>query len=89
VVLMHANDIDRFGLKESDLVTLSTAVDDGVDRKVAGLRVVRYDIPEGCIAGYYPECNPLLPLWHHEEKSKTPAAKSIPVRVTADHPRIE
>jgi len=89
VVLMHANDIDRFGLKEGSLVTLSTAVDDGVDRRVSGLRVVRYDIPEGCIAGYYPECNPLLPLWHHEEKSKTPAAKSIPVRVTADHPRME
>ena len=81
VVLMHQNDIDRFGLKEGDLVALKTAVDDGVERKVAGLRVVVYDIPEGCIAGYYPECNPLLPLWHHEEKSKTPAAKSIPVRV--------
>jgi hypothetical protein len=23
----------------------------------------------------------LLPLWHHAEKSKTPAAKSIPVRI--------
>jgi molybdopterin-dependent oxidoreductase alpha subunit len=86
VVLMHSNDIDRFGLKEGTVVTLSTAVDDGVDRKVGGLRVVRYDIPEGCVAGYYPECNPLLPLWHHEEKSKTPAAKSIPVRVIAEHP---
>jgi len=84
VVLMHANDIDRFGLKEGSLVTLSTAVDDGVDRRVSGLRVVRYDLPEGCIAGYYPECNPLLPLWHHEEKSKTPAAKSIPVRIAID-----
>jgi len=89
VVLMHANDIDRFGLKEGSLVTLSTAVDDGVERMVGGLRVVRYDIPEGCIAGYYPECNPLLPLWHHEEKSKTPAAKSIPVRVRADQARLE
>ena len=89
VVLMHANDIDRFGLKEGSLVTLSTAVDDGVERMVGGLRVVRYDIPEGCIAGYYPECNPLLPLWHHEEKSKTPAAKSIPVRVKADQTRLE
>jgi hypothetical protein len=63
---------------------LSTAVDDGVVRKVGGLRVVRYDLPEGCIAGYYPECNPLVPLWHHEEKSKTPASKSIPVRVALD-----
>jgi molybdopterin-dependent oxidoreductase alpha subunit len=84
VVLMHRNDIDRFGLEEGIPVTLSTAVDDGVERQVAGLRVVAYDIPEGCIASYYPECNPLLPLWHHEEKSKVPAAKSIPVRVKAD-----
>jgi molybdopterin-dependent oxidoreductase alpha subunit len=83
VVLMHRNDIDRFELKEGEIVTLMTAVNDGVERKVEGFRVVAYDIPEGCIAGYYPECNPLLPLWHHAEKSKTPAAKSIPVTVKA------
>jgi hypothetical protein len=45
--------------------------------------VVPYNIPEGNIAAYYRECNPLLPLWHHAEKSRTPAAKSIPVRVQA------
>jgi molybdopterin-dependent oxidoreductase alpha subunit len=83
VVLMHRNDIDRLGLQEGKMVALTTAVDDGVKRRVEGFRVVAYDIPEGCIAGYYPECNPLLPLWHHAEKSKTPAAKSIPVRVEA------
>ena len=83
IVLMHRNDIDRFGLKEGEMVALATAVDDGVDRQVGGLRIVAYDIPEGCVAGYYPECNPLLPLWHYAEKSKTPAAKSIPVRVIA------
>jgi molybdopterin-dependent oxidoreductase alpha subunit len=84
VVLVHQNDIDRFGFKEGDAITLETAVDDGVERKVAGLRVVAYNIPEGCIAGYYPECNPLLPLWHYAERSKTPAAKSIPVRMKAE-----
>jgi molybdopterin-dependent oxidoreductase alpha subunit len=83
VVLMNQNDIDRLGFKEGSIVALRTAVDDGVERKVAGLRVVAYDIPEGCIGGYYPECNPLLPLWHYAEGSKTPAAKSIPVRVEA------
>jgi anaerobic selenocysteine-containing dehydrogenase len=80
---MHRNDIDRFGLVEGQSVTLTTAVDDGVERQVSGLQIVEYDIPEGCIAGYFPECNPLLPLWHHAEKSKTPAAKSIPVKVVA------
>jgi molybdopterin-dependent oxidoreductase alpha subunit len=83
VVLMHSNDIARFGLAEGQTVTLTTAVDDGVERKVRGLQIVEYNIPEGCIAGYFPECNPLLPLWHYAEKSKTPAAKSVPVRVAA------
>ena len=39
-----------------------------------------YDIPRGCVAGYYPKCNPLIPLWHHAV-SKVPAAKSIPIRI--------
>ncbi|MGY3533956.1 FdhF/YdeP family oxidoreductase [Bradyrhizobium sp. USDA 4452] len=84
VVLMHPGDIARFALKEGSVVTLATAANDGVTREVGGLRIVAYDIPQGCIAGYYPECNPLLPLWHHEKKAKTPAAKSIPVRVRAE-----
>jgi molybdopterin-dependent oxidoreductase alpha subunit len=81
VVLMHQNDIDRFDLKEGQMVSLTTAVDDGVERSVTALQIVAYDIPEGCIAGYYPECNPLIPLWHHAKKAKVPAAKSIPVRI--------
>jgi hypothetical protein len=43
------------------------------------LQIIAYDIPEGCSAAYYPECNPLVPLWHHAEGSKVPAAKSVPV----------
>jgi len=37
----------------------------------------------GCIAGVFPECNPLMPLWHDAEGSPAPAAKSIPVRLRA------
>ena len=48
---------------------------------VRDMRATAYDIPEGCCAGYDPECNPLIPWWHHAEGSNTPAAKSIPVRV--------
>lgn len=32
-----------------------------------------------CCAAYYPECNPLIPLWHHAKGSKVPAAKAVPV----------
>ncbi|MBA1156400.1 FdhF/YdeP family oxidoreductase [Microvirga mediterraneensis] len=82
VLFMNSNDIARLNLAEGDLVTLTTAVDDGVMRQVQGLRVTSYDIPEGCCGAYYPECNPLIPVWHHADESKVPAAKSIPIRIT-------
>ncbi|PVE21714.1 formate dehydrogenase [Microvirga sp. KLBC 81] len=81
VLFMNRNDIIRLQLGEGDIVTLTTAVDDGIVRQVSGLRVTPYEIPEGCCAAYYPECNPLIPVWHHADKSKVPAAKSIPIRI--------
>jgi molybdopterin-dependent oxidoreductase alpha subunit len=81
VILMNRNDIVRLGLQEGEKVSLKTAVDDGIIREVGDMRVTSYDIPEGCCASYYPECNPLIPLWHHAERSKVPAAKSIPIRI--------
>jgi molybdopterin-dependent oxidoreductase alpha subunit len=86
VVLMNAEDISACGLTEGDKVGLQTIAHDGVDRRVVGFSVKAYDIPKGCIAGYYPECNPLLPLWHCAKESKVPGAKSIPVRIV-DKPR--
>jgi molybdopterin-dependent oxidoreductase alpha subunit len=81
VVFLNAADMARAGVAEGDIVTLATAVSDGVAREVSGFRAVGYSIPEGCCAAYYPECNPLIPLWHHAERSKVPAAKSVPVRL--------
>lgn len=87
VVLMNPDDIRRRGLHENDMITLQTIANDGVERRLSGLRVHAYDVPPGCIAGYYPECNVLLPLWHHAKQSKVPAAKSIPVRILRDDGR--
>ncbi|GGD70884.1 FdhF/YdeP family oxidoreductase [Caballeronia grimmiae] len=81
VIFMCEADMQTHGLKKDDRVTVQTIADDGFERRVAGLRIQPYDIPVGCIAGYYPECNPLLPLWHYAKESKVPAAKSIPVHV--------
>ena len=81
VLFMNDNDLDRLELKPEQMVSLVTAAGDHVHRQVDGFIVRPYDIPEGCIAGYYPECNPLVPLWHHEERAKVPATKSVPVRV--------
>ena len=81
VVLMNKDDMAERGLAEGEEVDLLGAAGDNVQRIVRRLRVVAYDVPRGCCVGYYPECNPLLPLWHFAEGSKVPAAKSIPVRI--------
>jgi len=88
VVLMNRSDIDRLGLKVGQAVTLKTVAHDGIDRRLSGLLVVAYDIPIGCIGGYYPECNVLMPIWHYATGSKTPAAKMIPVTMHADSDRV-
>jgi molybdopterin-dependent oxidoreductase alpha subunit len=84
VLLMNPADMDAEGLKAGDTVTLSTQADDGVERTLSELQVVAYDIPRKSVAGYYPECNGLIPLWHYAEGSKVPAAKSVPVRIVKD-----
>ncbi|WP_250501085.1 FdhF/YdeP family oxidoreductase [Caballeronia sp. GAWG1-5s-s] len=81
VILMNEADIAKHHLKEGQEITLQTIADDGIDRRLSGLKIKAYAIPEGCIGGYYPECNVLLPLWHYAEESKVPGAKSIPVRI--------
>jgi len=84
VVLMNPDDMEADGLKSGDTVTLVTEANDGVERSLSELQVVPYDIPRRSIAGYYPECNELIPLWHYAEGSKVPAAKSVPVRLFRD-----
>jgi molybdopterin-dependent oxidoreductase alpha subunit len=81
VVFMNDRDMARLGFKRDELVTLSTVAGDNVPRELKGLRIVSYPIADGCIATYFPECNVLVPMWHHDEKSLTPASKSIPVRM--------
>jgi molybdopterin-dependent oxidoreductase alpha subunit len=82
VLLMNSDDMQRLGFVEGERVTAATLADDGVDRTVAGLRVTPYNVPQGCAAGYFPECNPLIPLWHHAEESMVPAAKAISITLS-------
>lgn len=83
VVMMNADDMLRFGISQEDEIALTTAADDGVERRVTGLTALEYDVPPGTCAAYFPECNPLIPLWQFAEESRTPAAKSVPVRIEA------
>ncbi|MER9653612.1 FdhF/YdeP family oxidoreductase [Mesorhizobium sp. M0152] len=89
VLLMNEADIQRFGLSAGQEVDLETHADDGVERRVRGLRVTPYSVPEGNCAGYYPELNPLVPLWHRAKKAHVPAAKSVPVRIVSQAGRVQ
>ncbi|WP_405406180.1 FdhF/YdeP family oxidoreductase [Paracoccus sp. Ld10] len=81
LVMMAREDMAAAGLVAEQRITLTSAADDGIARRVDGLRVIPYDIPRGCIAGYFPELNPLSPLSRGDLASGTPASKGIPVRL--------
>ncbi|SIQ94190.1 oxidoreductase alpha (molybdopterin) subunit [Rhizobium sp. RU35A] len=81
VLLINPDDMARAGLAEGQVVALASDAGDGRERRVGGLKVLPFDLPDGCLGGYYPELNPLIPLSHHDVQSKTPAAKAVPVRI--------
>ncbi|MGY4513525.1 molybdopterin-dependent oxidoreductase alpha subunit [Bradyrhizobium sp. USDA 3650] len=81
VLLISPEEIARAGLKEGQMVSLVSDAGDGIHREVGPLKVTPFGLPDGCVGAYYPEMNPLIPLSHHDVKSKTPAAKSVPVRI--------
>ena len=83
VLLMNPEEIARAGLSEGQVVGLASDADDGVHRQIDGLTVTPFLLPDGCLGAYYPEANPLIPLWYHDQLSKTPAAKGVPVRIVA------
>ena len=84
VVLMNPDDIAEAGFSEGQMVRMITDTDDGVDRQLGGLKLTGYRLPRGTIASYYPECNVLVPIGLHDDLSKTPASKSVPVRIVAE-----
>lgn len=79
VVFINPADIAMLGFADGDWVDISTVWDDGIARRANYFRLVAYDIPRGCIAGYYPETNPLVPLDSVGDVCNTPTSKSIPV----------
>jgi formate dehydrogenase major subunit len=80
VVFMNPKDMAALGANIADRVDVVGLHDDGRSRIAADFRLVPYDIPQGCVAGYYPELNVLVPLGTAGDQSDTPASKSILVR---------
>ena len=81
VLLINEEEMGKAGLQAGQRVALRSDAGDDVLREIRGLVVTPFDLPPGCVAGYYPELNALIPLWYHDTESKTPAAKAVPVRI--------
>ena len=81
VIFLNEYELRKRGLADGDRVDLITASTDGAERIVRNFRVVAYSFPTGCCAAYYPETNPLVPLYARDPLSFTPSYKGVPIRL--------
>lgn len=80
VVMMNEQDMAEreFGRKER--VDLFSEFN-GKQREARTFLVVPYPIPRGCVATYFPEANPLVPIDSYAKKSFTPASKRVIITI--------
>jgi molybdopterin-dependent oxidoreductase alpha subunit len=81
VVFIGAADLSELGFADGDVVDLVSEWEDGVTRRAEEFRLVEYSTPKGCVAAYYPETNPLIPLDSVALESNTPTSKWVVVRL--------
>lgn len=81
VIFMNPKDLENNDLKAGDWINLTSTWQDGITRTAERFMLVEYDIPQGCLGGYYPETNNLVPLESVADLSNTPTSKSVPVLV--------
>lgn len=77
VILLNGEDMDRFGLRVEQRVR--------VQNETGAMSVIAraFDLPPGNAAMYFPEANVLVPR-ERDDESRTPAFKSVVVRISAD-----
>lgn len=80
VIFMNQNDMDKAGLKASDVVDLYN-YHDGVERVARKFLVIPFSIPEQCTATYFPETNVLVPINSTADKSNTPTSKMVILKI--------
>lgn len=80
VIFLNEEDMRAQGLQQGDVVDLSSHYN-GVVRTAHTFVVVRYSIPEGCAATYFPEANVLVPIDNTAAKSNTPVSKLVVIRL--------
>ncbi|MET7678679.1 FdhF/YdeP family oxidoreductase [Streptomyces seoulensis] len=82
LIFMNKEDMAERGLKLFDEVDITSIAKDGSKRSVYGYKVIPYDIPQGCAAGYMPEMNVLCAIGDYSTQSDQPLMKNVNVMVT-------
>ncbi|MFD8295436.1 FdhF/YdeP family oxidoreductase [Streptomyces bauhiniae] len=82
LIFMNKEDMAERGLKLFDEVDITSIAKDGSKRSVYGYKVIPYDIPQGCAAGYMPELNVLCAIGDYSTQSDQPLMKNVNVVVT-------
>ncbi len=85
VVFMNEQDMKERGLTDKAAITIVNNDGDQL-RQANGFVALRYPIPRGCVAAYFPEVNIIIPRSRVDRYSKTPASKCVRVRITASSP---
>jgi anaerobic selenocysteine-containing dehydrogenase len=85
LLFMNEYDMRERGLGEFALIDVTSYAKDGSTRSLKGYRAVRYNIPQGCAAGYMPELNVLCPIDDYSTQSDQPLMKHLVVEVTASN----
>ena len=80
VVFVHPDDLEGLAIDPGERVDLVSEFN-GVRRVAEGFATVPYRIPRGCVAAYFPEANPVVPVGLVAHGSNTPASKSVPIRL--------
>ena len=87
VVFVNPDDIAQLGFKDGQMVNIISEWKDDptgvVERRAESFRIVSYSTARGCVATYFPEANPLVPLDSKADISGTPTSKSVIVRLEA------
>ena len=83
VLFIAESTLQRLGLRDGQLVDVHAAAPDGIARVQRGYQLVRYDVPDGDVFGYFPELTPLISPELLARGANTPAFKEVPVLLRA------
>ena len=74
-ILMNQADINELGLTAGECADITSP-----QGEMKAVKVFAFDLPRGNAMAYYPEANILIAT-AHDPRSKTPAFKSVPVKI--------